>query len=186
MENRLLPALEGAGLETHIDYRDFEIGVPGMINMERAVEECDKTLLVWTPDWVESQWTNFEALMMQTDDPIGLKKSIVPLMLEECKLPKRLAIFTYADFKDESNWNREMERLLKQLDAPGKPKPDKTNKSPDNISLSRLPATGAKLFGRETELSFLDNAWDDKHTAIVTLIAWGGVGKTSLVNEWLN
>jgi len=24
----------------HVDYRDFEIGLPSVINMERAIEEC--------------------------------------------------------------------------------------------------------------------------------------------------
>ncbi len=54
------------------------------------------------------------------------------------------------------------------------------------ILLSRLPTTGSDLFGREKELTILDNAWADPHTHILTLVAWGGVGKTSLVNHWLN
>ncbi|MCP5107858.1 MAG: toll/interleukin-1 receptor domain-containing protein, partial [bacterium] len=57
---------------------------------------------------------------------------------------------------------------------------------PGKVSLSRLPVTGAELFGREKELKLLDDAWAENHTHIVTLIAWGGVGKTALVNHWLN
>ena len=52
--------------------------------------------------------------------------------------------------------------------------------------VSRLPTIGAKFIGREEELEELDKAWQDEHTNIVTLVAWGGVGKTSLVNHWLN
>ncbi|MCP5051813.1 MAG: toll/interleukin-1 receptor domain-containing protein, partial [bacterium] len=182
----LLPKLEGAGFGTHIDYRDFKIGVPSLNNMERAVDECDKTLLVLTPNWVNSEWTNFESLMLQTDDPTGLTGRIVPLMLEKCKPPKRLAIFTYADFKDEANWESEMSRLISQLGPPVSPEPAVATPSTNNISIYRLPTTGAKLFGREKEMRVLNKAWKDKHTSIVSLIAWGGVGKTSLVNEWLN
>ncbi|MFC1508813.1 NACHT domain-containing protein, partial [Candidatus Omnitrophota bacterium] len=40
--------------------------------------------------------------------------------------------------------------------------------------------------GREKELALLDDAWNDPNTAIFTLVAWGGVGKTALVNCWLN
>ncbi|MCP5049959.1 MAG: ATP-binding protein, partial [bacterium] len=76
--------------------------------------------------------------------------------------------------------------LISQLGPPVSPEPAVATPSTNNISISRLPTTGAKLFGREKELSFLDEAWEEKHTAIVSLIAWGGVGKTSLVNEWLN
>ena len=42
-----------------------------------------------------------------------------------------------------------------------------------------------KLFGREEELKLLDAAWDDPKMHIITIVAWGGVGKTSLVAGWL-
>src|SRR5262249_34946267 len=31
----------------------------------------------------------------------------------------------------------------------------------------------------------LDKAWADPHTNIVAFVAWGGVGKSALVNHWL-
>ncbi|MCP5106949.1 MAG: toll/interleukin-1 receptor domain-containing protein, partial [bacterium] len=58
--------------------------------------------------------------------------------------------------------------------------------APEHISTYRLPTSGAKLFGREKELEILDNAWTDNRTHVVTLTAWGGVGKTALVYHWLN
>ncbi len=54
------------------------------------------------------------------------------------------------------------------------------------VSLYKLPVTGDQLFVREKELAQLDEAWADTHTRIVILVAWGGVGKTALVNRWLN
>ena len=54
------------------------------------------------------------------------------------------------------------------------------------IFLSRMPVTDAAVFGREGEIDLLDKAWNKGETNIVTLIAWGGVGKTALVNHWLN
>ncbi len=53
------------------------------------------------------------------------------------------------------------------------------------ISIARLPATGPDLFGRERELAALDRAWADPQTHVFSLVAWGGVGKTALVNAWL-
>ena len=58
--------------------------------------------------------------------------------------------------------------------------------APEKISLARLPSTSSALFGRQKELEALDAAWADHKTNIVTLVAWGGVGKTALVNAWLN
>jgi tetratricopeptide (TPR) repeat protein len=54
------------------------------------------------------------------------------------------------------------------------------------VSTSKLPLTGRELFGRDGELKLLDEAWGDERTKIISFVAWGGVGKTALVNEWLN
>lgn len=53
------------------------------------------------------------------------------------------------------------------------------------LKLSGLPVSGAYLFGRERELARLDAAWEQPETNIFSLVAWGGVGKTALVNRWL-
>lgn len=50
---------------------------------------------------------------------------------------------------------------------------------------SKLPATTGILFGRETELGLLDQAWNSPHTRIMMLSAMGGVGKSALVGHWL-
>ena len=57
--------------------------------------------------------------------------------------------------------------------------------APEKISVSRLPTTGSNLFGRKLELEMLDGAWADSDTNVLSLVAWGGVGKSALVNQWL-
>ena len=57
---------------------------------------------------------------------------------------------------------------------------------PDKISLAKLPSTDPTLFGRDERLKQLEEAWNDPNINILTLVAWGGVGKTALVNKWLS
>jgi hypothetical protein len=57
---------------------------------------------------------------------------------------------------------------------------------PEKISLAKLPSTNPELFGRDKELKILDEVWDNTGTNIISLVAWGGVGKTALVNIWLS
>ncbi|UQA57154.1 hypothetical protein [Polyangium aurulentum] len=52
------------------------------------------------------------------------------------------------------------------------------------VSIARLPATNRELFGREAELSWLDACWQDG-VRVASIIAFGGVGKSALVNAWL-
>jgi NACHT domain len=61
----------------------------------------------------------------------------------------------------------------------------KTKTAPEKISIGRLPITGSDLFGREKDIAFLDAAWANRHINIVTIVAWAGVGKSTLVNHWL-
>lgn len=56
----------------------------------------------------------------------------------------------------------------------------------DRFPLTRSPGQREeKLIGREQELALLNLAFAQPHTAIVSLVAWGGVGKTVLVQHWL-
>ena len=61
----------------------------------------------------------------------------------------------------------------------------------ERIDLTRLPETGAALFGRDHELQLLDAAWASAEvvgaarTRILAFTAHGGVGKSTLVNHWL-
>jgi hypothetical protein len=74
--------------------------------------------------------------------------------------------------------------FVKEIDgtAPGN---QTASKLPPLITLSKMPTTAAEFLGREEELTRLDEAWADETTHVVCLVAWGGVGKTALVNEWL-
>jgi serine/threonine protein kinase len=65
------------------------------------------------------------------------------------------------------------------------PRQPPTRLAPKKISVARLPVTGSDIFGREEDITFLDNAWANQHVNVVTIVAWAGVGKSTLVNHWL-
>jgi serine/threonine protein kinase len=56
---------------------------------------------------------------------------------------------------------------------------------PKRISVARLPVTGSDVFGREEDIAFLDTAWANPDVNVVSIVAWAGVGKSTLVNHWL-
>jgi len=57
--------------------------------------------------------------------------------------------------------------------------------APKRISIARLPITGSDLFRREEDIAFLDDAWANQRVNLATIVAWAGVGKSTLVNHWL-
>jgi tetratricopeptide (TPR) repeat protein len=52
------------------------------------------------------------------------------------------------------------------------------------IAPSRLTRGADKLFGREDDLKRIGDIWNNPKTHILTIIAWGGTGKTSLIIDW--
>jgi hypothetical protein len=115
VRNTLLPQLEGAGLRVIVDYRDFAIGVPTLVNIEQAVDQSRHTLIVMTPDWVDGEWEDFQALLAATSDPAGRRGKLMPLMLEHCTLPLRLNYLTPTDFTDPAERDEQMGRLIDNL-----------------------------------------------------------------------
>jgi len=61
----------------------------------------------------------------------------------------------------------------------------RARQGPKKVSVARLPIAGSDLFGREEDIAFLDAAWANQDVNIVTIVAWAGVGKSTLVNHWL-
>jgi len=63
-------------------------------------------------------------------------------------------------------------------------KADTPYAKPLNIDLSRLPASGFDVVGRDNKLQALNEAFHGSTFNIISLRAWGGVGKSTLVNKW--
>jgi hypothetical protein len=53
------------------------------------------------------------------------------------------------------------------------------------VETSLLPITGDALFGRDDELQWLDEIWTAGTVRVVSLTGPAGIGKSTLVNKWL-
>jgi hypothetical protein len=73
----LVPTLEQKGLRAFIDYRDFQLGAPLVIEMARAVEESRFTLAIITTTYLHSNFTELENVMAKQ---LGLEKSHIRLI----------------------------------------------------------------------------------------------------------
>jgi serine/threonine protein kinase len=80
---------------------------------------------------------------------------------------------------------RTIARQTLQKKSPVNRVPIILRQGPERISVARLPVTGNNFFGREEDIAFLDAAWANQQINVVTIVAWAGVGKSTLVNHWL-
>src|SRR5690242_3922863 len=79
VNDMLLPRLIGAKLKVGKP-DDFALGRPRVINVEQAIAKSRKILLVLTPRWLSNGWNQLEELLVQSDDPAGLRARLVPLL----------------------------------------------------------------------------------------------------------
>src|SRR5262245_26874395 len=99
----LLRQIEESGLRAFVDFRDFAPGAPSIAECERGVLKSRKTLLVLTPDYVTSGWTEIENIMVQSIDPANQSRRMIPLLRIECKKPLRIQVFTHIDFTETAD-----------------------------------------------------------------------------------
>lgn len=112
--DELLPRLEGAGLKVIVGERDFEPGAPLVTERERTVLQSRKTLLVLSPSYLDSEWAEFENILVQTLDPAARKRRLIPLIKAPCRLSLRVRPLVSVDltYNDPMQW----QRLLQALD----------------------------------------------------------------------
>ena len=180
VSTELLPRLEQAGLKVCVDYRDFHIGVPSLINMERAVDNSRHTLAVMTPRYLLSEWCEFEALLVGVNDPAGRRRKLFPLVIETCAIPTRLSLLTYADFTVADERDRQFERLLGQLRSMLPPAP--TVIEAPSPFIAGPPITQPRhFFGHERMLKRLFNLLKRRPLQNAAVIGPRRSGKTSLL-----
>ena len=91
-----------------------------------------------------------------------------------------------SEIKGDNNTVVQVDGDNVQVNIVAGPKADTTYPAlaDDRIDLTRLPTSGFDVVGRDKELRMLDEAFDGAELNVVSLRAWGGVGKSTLVNKW--
>lgn len=112
----LLQRLEGYGLRVCIDFRDFQPGAAIVTEMERAVLTSRYTLLVLTPDFVNSSWSQFQDVLSFTLAHGFKQRRVIPLLKAACAPPLRIQALTAVDFTDPGMHESAYARLLAAID----------------------------------------------------------------------
>jgi len=180
VRDELVSRLERDGLRVCIDYRDFEVGAPSLINMERAVDDSRHTIAVLTPRYIESEWCEFEALLVGTNDPAGRRRKLLPLLLESCSMPKRIAHLTIIDFTQTDAREQQFCRLLNQIrNAAPPPRLPLEERYP---FIAGPPIINPRhFFGREKHLKSLFGLLMSSQLQNAVVIGPRRSGKTSLL-----
>ncbi|MGB8984478.1 MAG: TIR domain-containing protein, partial [Anaerolineales bacterium] len=129
VEQELIPRLKAIDVRIY-DPREF-VGRNKVAVIQESAEKCRRVLLVLSPSYFEDQWAQFGDQLFQFMDPGSVKRRIIPIIIENCELPLRLAQIIAVAFTEpeegKENWERLLETVQLRLDD---------EESTDSISLS--------------------------------------------------
>lgn len=202
-KDRLRPHLGILEKTNHItiwDDRQIDYGDKWFNKIKEIMEKTAVAVCLISADYLDSDFCTKEEIpyMLERREKEGMV--IIPVLVHDClweavywvdetQMLPRDGKSIAEDFKD--NWDREFKKVAKRilsiLDNPEYKPPESTPiwSPPEKIDIEHLPMTGGELFGRQKQLEMLDKAWKSDHINIVSFVAWGGVGKSTLVNKWL-
>lgn len=136
----LRPKLEEElGFKLCLHFRDFIPGATISDNIIRAVKESRRTILVISPDYIQSEWTKLEYEVAQ-QEMLKRKQRIIPVLLDDISQSKSsmdptlkniLSAVTYLEWPNDSSDEKKNEKFWKrlQLSLPKKRNNSDTNKS---------------------------------------------------------
>src|SRR6516225_8448785 len=184
--NAICAHLESIGVNCWIAPRDIEPGATWTRGIMQGLEACRVLILVFS-----EHANNSDHVQREVAKAFSSGLAVIPFRIEHV-LPNQ----SLAYFLDTVQWldagapplpqqlGTLTERVKKLLGAEtARQLPRRSG--PEKISVARLPVTGSEVFGREEDITFLDEAWANQRVNVVTIVAWGGVGKSTLVNHWL-
>ncbi len=195
--------LEAAGRPVLFQDWDFRPGSNFALRMQDGAR-ARYTVAVLSSSYLEAEYTQAEWAAAFARDPQGKNRSLIPFRVRECQPDGILGPIVYADLigldegaARQAVLNAFLDRAKPETEPafPGtrrglgdlvlRPKPAfPGGGSAVQLSLN-LPQTGEHFFGREEDLARLDAAWAAPAVHALSVVAWGGVGKTALVKHWL-
>lgn len=89
--------LEEAGFSTVIQAWDFRPGSNFVIEMQKAASEADRTIMVLSPDYLKSQFTSPEWAAAFAQDPQGIERKLLPIVVRKCNAPGLLRSVVHID-----------------------------------------------------------------------------------------
>jgi hypothetical protein len=114
--------LEAAGQRVTLQAWDFRQGGNYVLDMQRAVNESRRTLIVLSPDFLASQYAAPEWAAAFALDPTGAQGRLLPVRVRECQPTGLLAQIVYIDLVGLKDGKQARQRLL-QGATQGRTKP---------------------------------------------------------------
>lgn len=112
---RLAVDLGNQGIGYWLDEAELNVGDSLIEKLRLAIDEVDYLIAVISPASVASPWVARELDVAMTQEILGRRVKVMPLLLEKCELPGFLPGKVYADFTEESTYLPRFQSLVRSI-----------------------------------------------------------------------
>jgi hypothetical protein len=192
--------LEEAGYTTVLQAWDFRPGSNFVVEMQRAASDAERTIAVFSPDYLASSFTQPEWAAAFARDPTSEKGLLLPVRVRECDPQGLLSQVIYVDIVGLPEETAAKNALLAGVQGEGRPanKPDFPG-APRKPSTQKpsfpgtLPSTWNVPYNRNRNFTGRVELLDGLRTALTSgkpaaltqaIHGLGGVGKTQTAVEY--
>lgn len=186
--------LRTAGHRVTVQAADFLPGDNFVLRMQEAASECDHTIVILSQNFLASRFGAAEWAAAFAQDPTGRKRKLIPISVDDVRPTGLWSSIIRLEISEmpEELAREEILRALAPLQKPPPAFPGahgRTVDAPDStgprVDVWRLPASSANMVGRIIETESLTRSWLSGQDNIVAVTGWGGMGKTTLIANWL-
>ena len=102
------------GLNCCFADRDFDLGVPVFQNITKCIHASRRTVIVMSPEFVESPWCSYETRIIMEMNLDARQRLLIPVMLRQCRVPDFIGRLTYMNVNNEHFWMKFFDALRDQ------------------------------------------------------------------------
>src|SRR5690349_18316988 len=117
VEGFLIDALEQAGVKYHSEDA-FALGVPRLVEFERAIKQSARTLLILSPAYLADTFSQFVDVLVNSYGMETATWPVIPMSLQVADLPPRLSQLVRLDATTPDAVQHALAKLCAELKRP--------------------------------------------------------------------
>ncbi|MDR4504102.1 MAG: SUMF1/EgtB/PvdO family nonheme iron enzyme [Candidatus Scalindua sp.] len=173
---KLASDLTENGVKVWLDEAEMLIGDSLIEKISAGLEETAFVGAILSENSVTSSWVKRELEIAINEEIDGKQRKVLPIVIENCDIPKFLAGKLYADFRDPDTYNQKLNMVLKSLGINVDVLSDKPFE-PETILIPK----GSFLMGSDRKID--DYADDDELPLHELYLGYYYLGRTTVTNS---